>query len=108
MRKSSLMYYILLSLLRKIKINYYGILDEKDITDIKKLWKTVKPLLSDKSINSDKIHLNENEESINSESKTDEVMNNFFSNVVKTLKFQSMRTLISILKMLKIQSLRQF
>ena len=78
------MYYILLYLLRKIKINFYGNLDEKDITDIKKLWKNVKPVLSDKSINSDKIHLNENEESINSESKTDEVMNNFFSNVVKT------------------------
>ena len=78
------MYYILLYLLRKIKINFYGNLDEKNITDIKKLWKNVKPVLSDKSINSDKIHLNENEESINSESKTDEVMNNFFSNVVKT------------------------
>ena len=60
------------SLLRKTKINYYGNLDEKDITDNKKFWKTVKPLLSDKSINSDKIHLNGNGELINSESKTAE------------------------------------
>ena len=58
-----------------------------------KLWKTVitvltviKPLLSDKSINSDKIHLNENGELINSESKTAEVLNEFFSNKVKKLK----------------------
>ena len=38
------------SLLRKTKINYYANLDEKDITDNKKFWKTVKLLLSDKSI----------------------------------------------------------
>ena len=30
------------SLLRKIKTNYYGNLDEKDITGKKKFWKTVK------------------------------------------------------------------
>ena len=45
--------------------------------------KKINPLLSDKSINCDKIHLNE---LINSESKTAEVLNNFFSNVVKNLK----------------------
>ena len=50
------------SLLRKTKMNYYGNLNEKDITDNKKFWKTVKPFLSDKSINSDKIYLNENGE----------------------------------------------
>ena len=44
------------------KINYYRNLNEKDITDNKKFWKTVKPFLSDKSINSDKIYLNENGE----------------------------------------------
>ena len=45
-------------------MNYYGNLNEKGITDNKKFWKTVKPFLSDKSINSDKII--------------------FFSNIVKT------------------------
>ena len=58
------------SLLRKTKMNYYGNLNEKDITGNKNFWKTVKPFLSDKSINSDKIHLNENGELINSECKT--------------------------------------
>ena len=52
------------SVLRKTKMNYYGNLDEKEITDNKKFWKTVKPLLSDKSVNSGKIHLNENGELI--------------------------------------------
>ena len=50
--------------MKKTKINYNGNLDEKDITDNKKFWKIVKPLLSDKSINNDKIHLNENGELI--------------------------------------------
>ena len=39
-------------------MDYYGNLNEKGITDNKKNWKTVKPFLSDKSINSNKIHLN--------------------------------------------------
>ena len=55
--------------MRKTKINYNGNLDKKDITDNKKFWKIVKPLLSDKSINSDKIHLNENGELITIEPK---------------------------------------
>ena len=74
------------SLLRKTKINYYGILNDQDITDNKNFWKTVKPFLSEKSINSDKIHLNENGELINSKTKTAEVLNEFFSNIVKNLK----------------------
>ena len=53
-------------------MNYYGNLNEKHIPDNKNFWKTVKPFLSDKSINSDKIHLNENGELINSKSKTAE------------------------------------
>ena len=55
--------------MRKTKIKYNGNLDEKDITDNKKFWKIVKPLLSNKSINSDKIHLNENGELITIEPK---------------------------------------
>ena len=55
--------------MRKTKIKYNGNLDEKDITDNKKFWKIVEPILSDKSINSDKIHLNENGELITIEPK---------------------------------------
>ena len=49
---------------------FYGNLDGKDVTDNKQFWKTAKSLLSDKSVNSDKIYLNQNGELINSESKT--------------------------------------
>ena len=80
----------------KTKINYYGNLVEKDITENKKFWKTVKPLLSD--INTDKIYLNENRELVDSESQTAKVLNNFFLNIVKNLKIVRMRTLSTVLK----------
>ena len=52
------------SLLRETKMNYYGNLDEKVVRDNRKFGKTVKPFLSDKLTNSDKLHLNENGELI--------------------------------------------
>ena len=36
------------SLLRKTRKQYYGDLNEKNVLDNKKFWKTVKPLLFDK------------------------------------------------------------
>ena len=71
---------------RKTKINSYVNLDEKDITDNKFFWKTAKSLLSDKSINSGKIHLSENGELINSESRTTEVLNDVLSNIERNFK----------------------
>ena len=68
--------------MRKTKVNYYKNFNEKDITDNKKIWKAVKPLLSE-LINSDKIHFDENGEWINGESKRDEVLNEFFSDIVR-------------------------
>ena len=69
--------------MRETKINQCGHLDGKDIIDNKKFWKTFKPLLPDKSINSDQFHLNENGEITNSESKTAKVLNNFFLDIEK-------------------------
>ena len=74
------------ALLKKTKKTYYENLDEKNVTDNKKFWKTVKPYLSDKSVKCDKINLNENGELLKSESETAEVFNNLFSNIVKNLK----------------------
>ena len=67
-------------------------MDEKNVIDDKKVWKTVKPLLSDKSVSREKINLTENEKMLTSESETAETLNNFFSNIVKKLnipKFNS-------------------
>ena len=57
-------------------------MDEKNVID-KKFWKTVKPLLSDKSVSREKINLTENEKMLTSEFETAETFNNFFSNIVQ-------------------------
>ena len=44
-------------LLRKTKKDYNGNLNEKDVIDNKKFWKTVKPLFPDKAKFSEKIAL---------------------------------------------------
>ena len=44
-----------LKFLRQVKKEYYDSLDEKPLTDNKIFWKTVKPFLSDKTVNSPKI-----------------------------------------------------
>ena len=45
-----------------VKKEYYGRLGEKDVTDNKTFWKTVKPFLSDKTVKSPKITLVEKSE----------------------------------------------
>ena len=57
------------SLLRKTKKNHYANLNQKDITDNKQFWRTVKPLLSDKSKLNEKITLVEGD-NITSEDKS--------------------------------------
>ena len=61
-----------LSLLKKSKKEYYQNLDEKNVIDNKKFWKTVKPLLSDNSVSREKINLTANEKMLTSESETAE------------------------------------
>ena len=48
------------SLLKKAKKEYYQNLDEKNVINNRKFWKTLKPLLSDKSVSREKIKLTEN------------------------------------------------
>ena len=69
-------------LLRDTRKNYYKKWDEKDLRENKKFRPNVKSYLSDKTL-SEKIHLNENGELTKSETETAEVLNNFFSNIVK-------------------------
>ena len=71
------------SLLEKAKKKHYQNLDGKNAIDNKKFWKTVKALLSDKSVSREKINLTENGNMRTSESETAESLNNFFYNIVK-------------------------
>ena len=58
------------SLLKKVKKEYHQNLDEKNVIDKKKVWKTVKPLPSNKSVYREKMNLTENEKTLTSESET--------------------------------------
>ena len=73
------------SLLRKSKRGYYKNLNIKNVTDNKLFWKSVKPLLSDKSRIRDRINLSEKGKRLKTESETAESLNSFFSNIVKNL-----------------------
>ena len=70
----------------KLKKDHYANLNEKDVADNKRFWRTVKPLLSDKVKSSEKITLVEGEEIINEDEENAEILNKFFSNPVKNLK----------------------
>ena len=74
-----------MSLLKKTKKEHYQNLDEKNVIDNKRFWKTVKPLLTDKSVSREKINLTENEKLLTSECEIAKTLNNFFSNIVKKL-----------------------
>ena len=73
------------SLLRKSKRGYYENLNIKNVTDNKLFWKSVKPLLSDKSRIRDRINISEKGKILKTESETAESLNSFFSNIVKNL-----------------------
>ena len=74
------------SLLRKVKSEYYSNPDEKDVTDNKIFWKTMKPFSSGKVTSTEKITLIERDEIIENNSDTTRVLNILFSSTVSNLK----------------------
>ena len=79
------------SLLRKSKKNYLANLNEKNMTDNKRFWKTVKPFLSKKIHFSERINLTkeENNSLLTNCEEVAEELNNFFANAVKNLNISS-------------------
>ena len=73
------------SFLRNTKKKYYGNLDKKKFIHNKRFWKTIKPLLLDILVSRDQINLIEKKERVKSKSETVEILNKFFSNIVKYL-----------------------
>ena len=55
---------LFLSLLTKSKKYYFSSLNEKQITDNKRFWKTVKPFLSNKVQSSERINLTDENDSL--------------------------------------------
>ena len=73
------------SLLRKSKKKYYENLDERNLTDDKLFWKTIKRSFSNNIVTRDRMHMIENDEIVKTELQTAETLNNFFGNVIKNL-----------------------
>ena len=78
---------LVLNLLRKTKKNFYKALDEKQVSDSKTFWTNVRPVFSDKSINSSKITLVEKHAIVVDGEKIANIMNNYFINITKNLNF---------------------
>ena len=71
---------------RKSKKLYYSNLDEKKVTDNKTFWKTIKPFLSNKIMSREKVTLIEEDEIVESDINTAQILNTSFSNIVSNLK----------------------
>ena len=74
------------SLLQRTKKKHYTNQNHKDIADNKQFWRTVKPLLSDKSKSNEKIALVEDGKIISEDKDNAKLLNSFFSNAAKNLK----------------------
>ena len=74
------------SLLRTTKRKYYSRLDEKSITDNDKFWRTVKPVLWDKTPLNAKITLIEDGEIITSDNERADILNTSQSCWISRLK----------------------
>ena len=72
--------------IRKKKKDYYSIFDIKKVTDNKIFWKTIKPLLSDKIVSTERINLIDNGEVVPVEQDTAYAFSTFFSHIVINLK----------------------
>ena len=74
------------TLLQKSKREFFGSLNETHLCDNKKFWGEVKPLLSNKVVYNERITLVEDDKIIENDENTPSILNEFFSNVVTTLK----------------------
>ena len=79
-----------LFLLRKEENEYFANHNVKNTTN-KFFWQTMKPFLSAKTKSRGKITLIENEKLVSDNTEVANCVNNLFSNIVKILKFLSMK-----------------
>lgn len=85
------------SRIRKSKKKFHANLNVKDITDNRKFWKTVKALFSDKP-KSRNVTLIENKNTEVNITKIADSLNNYFSNVVTSLKIPDFKNIDNLLE----------
>ena len=76
------------SLIKKSKRDYYSKLDPSLITAARKVWKTTKPLFSEKIFSGENLNLIESENIISSSKEVAEIFTDYFSNAVKNLNIK--------------------
>ena len=72
-------------LFRNEKKNFYKNLNISDITDNKKFWRTVRPVLSDKGRSNSKITLIENDMIVSNDKEVAETLNDYFVSITDSL-----------------------
>ena len=88
-------YYV--SLTRKSKRDYYNNLDNRNVTDNKLFWKTVKPFFSDKGPMRQKISVIEKDKTLGNNKEISEIFNNFSSSIVAKLNIPKYEDLSIVL-----------
>ena len=73
------------NLLKESKTLHFNNLNVKDVTEKQHFWKTIKPLLTDKTKNSNNIILTENCQTIKEDEKICKIFSTCFTNVTKAL-----------------------
>ena len=88
-------------LLKREKKKYFHNLDNKNFTDNKKFWKTVKPLFSNSNGGSRKVTLVDGEEIISNDDELAKTFNDFFINSVKNMNINGNEAVLTDVGALK-------
>ena len=83
------------NLIRREKRKYFENLNERDVTDNKIFWKTIKSHFSDKTGNSEKISLVDDNIILSDDKVIAETFSDYFSNVISNLEIPFNRELLS-------------
>ena len=82
-------------LYKREKQKYFNHLDLNKITDNKHFWKTVKPLLSDKGVNTTKISLVDGGKTVTEDKEVAKTLNQYFSTAVNSLDIIENKSLLT-------------
>ena len=78
-----------------VKSDYYRNLNLGDLTDIRKFWKTVKPVFSNEVQTTSSVTLIEDGKMITEDLKIAEIFNQYFTNITESLGISEDQTLLS-------------
>ena len=89
----------------KIKL-LFEVKRKKNVIDNQKFWKTSKSMLSNKFVNSEKITLVDNEKIIANDKEIVKVLQDFFSNIIKSLNIPHKSHTYSVIENLRDPTLK--